>query len=143
MTHTRMNHRFAPVVPEFTRMLDDLLSDLNLPNGRESQQQLPLVNFRKTSEAWLLQIALPGLSKEKINIELNEGVLTISSHPEEGPAEKVKWSRREFDYTKFRRSFRLPEDADPEKVTAKYEDGVLNLHIALKEEQKPRKINVV
>ena len=69
--------------------------------------------------------------KEDLKIEVNDGLLTVSSEREEEKnEEKAGWTRREYNYGSFTRSFQLPENTDGEHVTAKFTDGVLHLTVA-------------
>lgn len=95
---------------------------------------VPSANIKETDESFQIELAAPGLKKENIQIDLENDVLTISyEQKEEKSEEKDNYTRREFNYTSFSRSFYLPEIADAEKITAEYKDGVLNIHIPKKE----------
>ena len=102
---------------------------------------VPAVNVKENENHFTVEMAAPGLGKDDFKIELNDDVLTISSEKENKVEEKDengRYTRREFSYSSFRRSFTLPEIADDEKIEAKYENGVLNLIIPKKEEVKPK-----
>jgi len=134
---TRIQHAYSPVFPEFARIFDDLLN----VNGNEHVYNTPRVNMRKTEDAYHLEIAAPGLSKERFDLELKDQVLTVSAKPQED-AENLGYERKEFDFNKFSRSFQLPKDADPDQVAAKYENGILFISISKREEVKPKKITI-
>ena len=79
------------------------------------------------------------MEKADFKINLENNVLTISSEKqEEQKEEQDKYTRREFAYRAFQRSFTLPDSADSEKIEAKYENGVLQVNIPKKEEAKPQ-----
>ena len=79
----------------------------------------------------------PGLKEEDFNIDVDGSMLTISSEKEESKEEKdKKFTRKEYSYSSFSRSFTLPEEINKEKIEAKYEDGVLKLSLPRKEEAK-------
>ena len=106
---------------------------------------IPAVNIRETNEAFEVEMAAPGMKKNDFKIELEGNLLTISSETSNQTEEKEgdRYSRREFSYLSFQRSFTLAKDVlDAEKIKAKYEDGVLRLHIPKKEEvkQKPPRL---
>jgi HSP20 family protein len=85
---------------------------------------------------------LPGIPKEKINIDFNEGVLTISGErSEERREEGTTYHRMERSYGKFMRQFALPQDVDPSAINASYKDGVLEV-VVPKPEQKRTRINI-
>jgi len=111
-------------------------------------QSLPAVNIKETNDDYLVEMAAPGMKKEDFKIELDGTALTISSERKEENTnnEEGNYSRREFSYQSFYRTFHLPKDVvDSEKINAKYEDGILKLIIPKREEakQKPaRLINI-
>ncbi len=95
---------------------------------------IPSANIKETNDNFLIELAAPGSQKEDINIDLDNDVLTISSEQkEEKTEEKDNYTRREFNYSSFSRSFYLPEIADSEKISAEYKDGILNITIPKKE----------
>ena len=106
---------------------------------------IPAVNIRETNEAFEVEMAAPGMKKNDFKIELEGNLLNISSETSNQTEEKEgdRYSRREFSYQSFQRSFTLAKDVlDTEKIKAKYEDGVLRLHIPKKDEvkQKPPRL---
>lgn len=103
---------------------------------------VPSANIKETNENFQIELAVPGLKKEDLKIDLDNDVLTISSErKEEKTEEKDNYTRREFNYSSFSRSFYLPEIADAEKISAEYKDGVLNIVIPKKESaiRKPQR----
>ena len=96
----------------------------------------PAVNIKETEKSFELDLAVPGMDKKDFKIELKEGGITISAQHEnkiEENNEKEHYSRREFSYKSFSRSFVLAEDLiDTEGISAKYENGILNLSIPKK-----------
>lgn len=98
----------------------------------------PAVNIKETEKSFELDLAVPGMDKNDFKIELKNGGITISAQHEnkvEEHNEKEHYSRREFSYKSFSRSFVLAEDLiDTEGINAKYENGILNLSI-------PKKVN--
>ena len=102
---------------------------------------LPAVNIQENSDDFKVQVAAPGMKKEDFDIELHNNMLSISSEKREEQNEQNeegKFTRREFNYSSFRRSFTLPDSVDSDQIEAKYEDGVLNLRIPKKEEAKEK-----
>lgn len=96
----------------------------------------PSVNVKETDTTYELDIAAPGLSKEDFKINVEGQVLTISSEKETKVEEKEQtYTRKEFSYSSFKRSFNLPErTVETDKITAKYENGVLRVYIPKIEE---------
>ena len=101
------------------------------------------VDVRREGEELVMEAELPGLSHDDIEINVENGILTISGEVKEATEEnKGSYHLKERRWGKFSRSFRLPETADGEKVTAELKDGVLTLRVPTREEAKPRKIPV-
>lgn len=132
-------------------VIPSLLSDLldrewfPMPSSSFDGQSLPAVNIRETNDAFALELAAPGMKKEDFKIDLDQRVLTVSAERKEEKKEEKdgKYTRREFSYHSFRRSFTLPLSADPEKISASYKDGVLHIEVAKKEEAKPRPARMI
>ena len=99
--------------------------------------RVPAVNIAETAEAYHIELAAPGLEKGDFKINVDKDVLTISGEKStESNSGDKKYSKREYSYTSFTRSFTLPEGVDPNKIRANYKDGVLNLEVGKKEEAK-------
>jgi HSP20 family protein len=101
----------------------------------------PAVNIRDNEENFKVEMAVPGMKKEDFNIDLENNILTISAEDraeEESKGENGNYTRREFRYSAFKRSFTLPEAADGDKIFAGYKDGVLEITIPKREEALPK-----
>jgi len=97
------------------------------------KQSVPAVNVNETESGFEIELAAPGLRKKDFDITVDNGVLTISSQKEEEKEEKEKdYTRREFGYSSFSRSFTLPESVNEDDIRAAYEDGVLKLYVTKK-----------
>ena len=97
----------------------------------------PAVNIAETENQFEVELAVPGLKKEDFKINLDKNVLNISADKKaEATVEGKKYSKREYSFNSFTRSFTLPESADHSKIEADYADGILTLTIAKKEEAK-------
>ena len=139
-------------LPGLTNLFDDFLSrDLStwgLANHSTTNTTLPAVNIRETAENFEVEMAAPGMKKEDFKIELEGNELRIGSErqTENDTREGERYTRREFSYQSFQRSFTLPRNVvDVEQIQAKYENGVLQLLIPKREEAKqkpPRMIQV-
>lgn len=100
---------------------------------------MPAVNVKETEKSYEVELAAPGLSKKDFNVTAEDGTLTISSEKEEEKEEKGKsYTRKEFNYSSFSRSFTLPENANEEDIKAGYEDGILKLSVAKKAISQPK-----
>ncbi len=107
---------------------------------------VPAVNITENENEYKVSLAAPGLKKDDFKIDVNGNMLTISSEKEENKEEKdKKFTRKEYNYSSFSRSFTLPDEINKEKIEARYEDGVLNIALPKKEEtkkQSPKQIAV-
>ncbi|QEC65785.1 Hsp20/alpha crystallin family protein [Panacibacter ginsenosidivorans] len=98
---------------------------------------VPAVNIVEQKDDYLVSLAVPGMKKDDFKIDVDGNMLTISSEKEENKEEKdKKFTRKEYNYSSFSRSFTLPEEINKEKIEAKYEDGVLKISLPRKEEAK-------
>ena len=114
----------------------DLLQDFF---ATPSSFNMPAVNISENKDGFRIDVAAPGMSKEDFKIDLHNNVLTLSSEKEEKNEEKnEKFTRREFSYTTFKRTFTLPELVDSEKIAANYKDGILKIEIPKREEAKEK-----
>jgi len=105
----------------------------------ETGVNMPAVNIVEEKDDFKIEVAAPGLDKKDFKIDLDRGVLSISSEKqEEINEENKKYMRREFSYTSFSRSFTLPDGADQEKIKAIHKDGILTIVIPKKEEAKEK-----
>jgi len=148
----RRNRNFFPAFSRFWDD-DDFLNGglINWDNSHftNSDATLPAVNIKETDKSYEVEMAAPGMKKEDFKIELDNNLLTISSEKSEefqDDRERDKYSRREFSYQSFQRSFTLPKEVvDEDKIEAHYREGVLQLSIPKKEKAKqkqPRKIEI-
>ena len=120
------------------------LFDWSSRNFSVTNTTLPAVNIKEDSEKFQVEVAAPGLKKEDFKIELHNNLLSISSEKkEENKQEDGNYSRREFSYQSFVRSFTLPNTVDGDKIAASYADGVLTLNIPKREEAKPKPSRLV
>ena len=111
----------------------------------------PAVNVKEDEKQFSLEVAAPGLQKENFKVEVINGVLVVSAETKtekNETDENVKYTRKEFGYHSFKRSFSLDEErVDAENIVAKYEAGILNVHIPKKvkteEEKKAKTISIL
>lgn len=107
---------------------------------------LPSVNVVENNEQFTIEVAAPGMEKKDFKVDLNHNVLTISAEKEVEKEEKnKKFTRREFNYASFKRSFTLPNSVKEDGINASYKDGILNIAIPKKEEAKakaPKQIEI-
>jgi HSP20 family protein len=105
-----------------------------LMRPRQLGVTLPTANIRETDKEYVLELAAPGFNRNDLKIEVEDRLLTIwSEKKEEKKEEDDDYSRREFSYSSFSRSFSLPENSVGDKIDAKYTDGILRVMIPKKE----------
>ena len=139
-TLVKSNGNLFPSTPS---MFDDFFTRdfFNLSN-RNQANTLPAVNIQETKDKFILELAAPGMAKEDFKIELNNNNnnLMITAEREnkvEDKDEEGNYTRQEFSYQHFSRSFRLPETkVQGDKISAKYDNGILNISI-------PKQVNSV
>ena len=106
----------------------DFKGDLNFTN------KVPSVNITEDEKEFKIEMAAPGLERKDCKVEVENGVLSISSEKEkESKEEKKNYTHREYSYSSFSRAFTLPENTLPDEINAKYENGVLNITLPKKE----------
>ena len=123
------------VNPWFNDVFNSLVND-NYLNDRFVAKS-PAVNIAETENEFHVELAVPGLKKEDFKINVDKNVLSVSAEKKtENVEEGKKYSKREYSYNTFTRTFTLPETADHAKIDAEYTDGILKLTVAKKEEAK-------
>lgn len=120
-------------------------NDLALTNYSETNTTLPSINIKESENGFDVEMAAPGMDKEDFKLEVDKGILAISSEKKIEPTQEEcdRYTRREFSYQSFYRSFSLPNSVDTDKIEAKYEKGILTVSIPKKEEAKPKPIKVI
>lgn len=123
--------------PVLNDWFDNDFSD-NFINGvRRANATAPAVNVKEDADKYTMEVAVPGIKKDFVRIELNkDGDLELAienkleHHEEDGKAEhKEHYLRREFSYTNYQQVYTLPEDVDKEHISAKVEDGILSIEL--------------
>lgn len=103
------------------------------------QSALPPVNVKENEKDFELELAAPGRKKEDFNVEIDNGLMTISAEQKsEDTRSDENYTRREFSYTSFKRSFSLPKTVNADQINASYEDGVLKFVLPKREEALPK-----
>jgi len=133
----------ATLFPSLPSLLEDFFNrdwaDSTLANSNFSAT-LPAVNVRETNDNFTIDVAAPGMKRDEFKVELDNNVLTISSQHEEKQEENDEtrnYTRREFNYQSFQRSFSLPENkVEGEQISARYVDGILHITVPKKDEAK-------
>jgi HSP20 family protein len=140
---TRWNPTTAYLAREpFSRLLETFFTD---PQGEEvsNRNWIPPVDIQETPEGYKLLAELPGLTKDDINITLENNVLRLSGERKfEKDVSKESYHRVERTYGTFSRAFALPQQVQAEGVQAGFENGVLTIMVPKAEQAKPRKIEI-
>jgi HSP20 family protein len=140
---TRWNPTAAYLAREpFSRLFDTFINDLQ---GEEvgNRGWVPPVDIQETTDGYKLEAELPGLTKDDINITLENNVLRLSGERKfEKDAKKENYHRVERTYGTFTRAFALPQQVNPEGVHAAFENGILTITVPKAEQAKPRKIAI-
>jgi HSP20 family protein len=119
------------------KWVDDLFENLfnRSLGGFDSKEVMfsqPSVNVLEEAQEYIVEVAAPGLTKEDFKVEIENGYLTIRAQKEqkeEEERENGKYTRREFNFTRFQRSFHLPETVNAESIAAQYENGILKVRL--------------
>jgi len=129
----------------FDKFFNNELEGWNRGNYSNTNTTLPSVNIKEDLDAFYVDVAAPGFDKSDFKIELNNDLLTISSEKQsnEEVKEEERITKQEYSYQSFTRSFTLPELVEDEKISAKYENGILSIAIPKKEEAKPKPIKTI
>jgi HSP20 family protein len=145
----RSNSR-PSLLPQWATLLEDVFGKDIIGDGFSNyggQSNLPSVNIKETDDAYELEMAVPGMSKEDFKIEMNNNSLMISAqkeHKEENGNHSNRYTRKEFSYHSFTRTFKLPEGLiQSDKVEAKYENGILAITVPKTEEAKPKPVRQI
>jgi len=138
----RINRNYVPAY------WDDFFNDrvFNNINHAPRKNTSPAVNIIEADNEFKIEVAVPGLSKNDFNIEIEDDVLTISSVENEKKEEEIpNYTRREFNFSSFKRSFQLPETIDQDQIQASHKEGVLSITLVKKEEvvqNAPKQIEI-
>ncbi|MBL0023743.1 MAG: Hsp20/alpha crystallin family protein [Saprospiraceae bacterium] len=125
----------------FSNLIDDVfnrsISDLV---GNDLATTTPSVNVTETNDNFTLEVAAPGLDKKDFNIAVEKDQLIISASKESQEEEKSegKWTRKEFNYKSFKRTFHITEAIEADKIEARYENGILTMVLPKREEVKAK-----
>lgn len=139
-------NRMYPEIPSlFNEFFNGELMENQDFDTMSSESTLPSVNIMDTENSFEIEVAAPGMAKKDFKIELNNNILTISSENENSKEdENQNYTRKEFSYKSFLRSFRLPENkVDGNKINAKYKNGILFVSLPKKEEAKLKPVRMI
>jgi len=129
--------------PTLSNWLDDIFNRDLIPSVFTSNFNtgitLPKVNIKETANDFAVEMAVPGLKKSDFQIDIDNQVLSISTETKEDNERKEEnYTRREFGYSSFKRTFTLPESVNADKINASYNEGILSILLPKKEEAKQK-----
>ena len=132
------------VKPEpFSREIDRMFDAFFGQNEQQGRRWVPPMDLVEAEDHFLLKADIPGLSEGDVNIEVQDGALTISGERRAEHSQQERgWYRIERAFGSFNRSLTLPDGVDPERIDASFSDGVLEVRIPKPEERKPRRISI-
>ncbi|MCF8303704.1 MAG: Hsp20/alpha crystallin family protein [Bacteroidales bacterium] len=131
MTLIRWNNPWT-----LSSMMDEMMrNDARETNGNRCGCG-PATNIMEKEDSFVIEMAVPGFRKDEININFEDDTLTISSEKEDNEKENTEFTRKEFAYGGFSRSFSIPESVNAEDIKAEYNNGILSIILPKKEEEK-------
>jgi HSP20 family protein len=129
------NKTNSALLPGFNDVFESILNDTFYSDRMISR--VPAVNISESDSYYHIELAVPGLKKQDFKITVDDNMLNISVEKQTEQTENGrKFNKREYSFSSFVRSFSLPEMADQEQINAAYEDGILKIDVAKKEEAK-------
>lgn len=134
-------------LPSLSSWIDDLFDQsfgnemiMNFNTG----MTLPAVNVKDNNEEYIVEMAVPGLKKSDFDINLDHKTLSISAAIETNEEDQNEnYSRREFGYSSFKRTFSLPDTVETDKIKANYKDGILEVHLPKRDEAKKKPLRQI
>jgi HSP20 family protein len=133
---TRTLMRMPTFFDDFFRPWSEWFDD-----GFSRVGRVPAVNIMEEDDSYRLTVAVPGMKKSDFEIDIDGNQLTISCSKEESQSEKeTRYTRKEYSYYSFERSFTLPDEINREKIDASYDNGVLSVHLPKREEARRQQL---
>jgi HSP20 family protein len=132
--------------PTFSSWIDDLINSSFDSDGLSviSTSVAPAVNIIENDKAFELHMAVPGYSKSDFKINIDQQQLSVSSEQKHEKEETSDhYTRREFGYSSFKRSFELPKTVNKEQISASYEDGLLKIFLPKLEESQVKAVRQI
>ncbi len=115
-------------------LLNDLMSDFSTATAASTCKATnPMVNVTDDEKKYTLEFLVPGFEKENIEVKNADGILSVKGKVNKPNSETKKWTRKEYSISDFERNFTLPDNVEPDMISAKYQNGVLVIEIPKKE----------
>jgi HSP20 family protein len=135
----KANERVPSVFDDFFKPWNEWFTNGGLLN---KPLTMPAVNVVENQNEYKVSLAAPGMKKSDFEIDVEGNMLTISSEREETKEQKdEQYTRKEFSYASFSRSFSVPDDVKQDKIDAVYEDGILKISLPKKEDARAKSIS--
>ena len=142
MTHYTTDRDVKNLQAQLNRLFEPFARFATGDEDLVSGTWVPPVDVAETQDKILVRAEVPGIRQEDISIEFANGLLTLRGERKIEKTEGVTWHRVERIYGNFSRSFTLPRSVDPEKITASYREGILEVEVPKREEAKPKHIKI-
>lgn len=142
MTLVRFNN--SPKRVAFPEFFNEVMENIINENADAASFSNPACNVIENKEGFKIEFALPGYNKKMVAINVDNHVLTVSGKKadKKNDSEDVNFTRREFNYGEFERSFTLPDTIDQENIKATFSDGILSVEIPKKPELQPKSLKI-
>jgi HSP20 family protein len=134
MTLVKFNNKTRNTAPYFNNVFDSLFSEAL--NKNQAVNKVPNVNIYEGTNEYKIELAAPGLNKEDFKIDLKKDNLSVWAEKKNEADTQKDYTRKEFEYNSFARSFVLPEGVDVDKISAEYTNGILYITIGKLDEAK-------
>ncbi|TKC10366.1 Hsp20/alpha crystallin family protein [Pedobacter polaris] len=134
MTLVKFNNKTRNTAPYFNNVFDSLFSDAL--NKNYVVNKVPNVNIYESANEYKIELAAPGLNKEDFKIDLKKDNLSVWAEKKVATDTQKDYTRKEFEYNSFARSFVLPEGVDADKISAEYINGILYITIGKLDDTK-------
>ena len=131
---TKAGSAFPTVFEDFFKPWNEWFDNGNIWG---KTMKMPAVNVTDNKDSYVVSLAAPGLKKADFKINVEGNMLSISSEKEESTEEnEEKYTRKEYNYSSFCRSFNLPDEVNKEKIDAVYQDGILKVTLPKNEQAR-------
>ncbi|MEL6988864.1 MAG: Hsp20/alpha crystallin family protein [Bacteroidota bacterium] len=137
--------KYDPFLLRKRNLFDDFFTrGISQTIGNDNILSLPAVNVIEKADKFELELAIPGLNKEDVKVNLDKDQIQIKAETKtEEVEEGVKFTRREFNYSHFSRNFILPKSVDKNRIDANYENGILKVTLNKREEEKDNGVKTI
>ncbi|OUU74692.1 MAG: hypothetical protein CBC29_06070 [Methylococcaceae bacterium TMED69] len=140
LTRYNKDNNFLSTFDEMVRDFDSVFMPLSYHSSPKKIDSTPRANVIKSENGYDIELAAPGFSRDEFNMNVENGVLSISVSTEDGVDHRKNLRRREWSYSSWTRSFTLPETTNVEAIAARYDAGILYINIPVSSEKETRRV---